>query len=107
MNFVGMMEAVDAGALFDQDEPDGLLDRLLLSCARDGDAPTIWQATYLEGSAPLQAVLSAVRDHHNGLEISYGFTPDAREEFQRFVLFYMFKLAWVHHTAYYSYLQSL
>lgn len=84
-NFVAMTRARDAVAMFDTDDPDGLLERVLLLCtgSRDGGFSLLPCKMAPHNILSLQSVLSRVKFHHGVQEVRYTFSPDGKEQFQR------------------------
>ncbi|KAL5017111.1 hypothetical protein ScPMuIL_006700 [Solemya velum] len=84
-NFVAMSRARDAVAVFDIDDPDGFLERVLLLCtgSLQGGFSLLPSKPSSRDVLSLHSVFSSIRDVHCVQEVTYTFSPDGEEKFQR------------------------
>ncbi|XP_046579390.1 uncharacterized protein LOC124286976 [Haliotis rubra] len=83
-SFLAMIEAIDAAALMEMFDADGLSDRVLVVCPRDhGCHSEQMTSSSVEALPPIQRILSSIRNYHQVQTVSYVFTEDGRATFQR------------------------
>ncbi|XP_046374459.2 uncharacterized protein LOC124147749 [Haliotis rufescens] len=81
---LAMIEAIDAAALMEMFDADGLSDRVLVVCPRDhGCHSEQTTPSSVESLPPIQRILSSIRNYHQVQTVSYVFTEDGRTTFQR------------------------
>ncbi|XP_067669929.1 uncharacterized protein [Haliotis asinina] len=83
-SFLAMIEAMDAAALMEMFDADGLSDRVHVVCPRDhGCHSEQTTSSSVDSQPPIQRILSSIRNYHQVQTVSYVFTEDGRATFQR------------------------